>query len=61
MNNLTKKISTFFGVFIYLLVYFLLLLNMEMKKFIHRHIEAVIIISWFLLIGSVTYLVTYYG
>jgi len=57
MNNLFKKIFSFIWVF----VHFVLVLYLSMKNYINKHIETVIVISWFLLIGALSFLVINYG
>jgi len=57
MIGLFKKILSFIWVFLH----FVLVLYLFMKNYINKHIETVIVISWFLLIGSLSYLVMNYG
>ena len=48
-----KKIITY----IWLLVYFILVLYMDMKKFISKNIEIIMVIVWFLAIFVISNLV----
>jgi len=57
MIGLFKKILSFIWVFLH----FVLVLYLFMKNYINKHIETVIVISWFLLIGTLSYLVMNYG
>jgi len=57
MKDLFKKIFSFIWVF----VHFVLVLYLSMKNYINKHIETVIVISWFLLIGALSFLVINYG
>jgi len=57
MNNLFKKILSL----IWVLVHFILVLYLSMKNYINKHIETVIVISWFLIIGTLSFLVINYG
>jgi len=57
MKDLFKKIFSFIWVF----VHFVLVLYLSMKNYINKHIEMVIVISWFLLIGALSFLVINYG